>query len=289
MTAAWIAAAVRAKTLCRRRIGRSAARSVGSCRSLEDAMSALSSTPYGPDVRSARDLTEAQWGVDSTLIWHLRILAGWCPMLGSAPVRLLAGGYEIRNVVGHLLRLQGRSMSPPFTLGSLGEAWPAVARSRTGAEVRSALGRSVWGDPQSDDPAAVRLAMTFRWAARVYDELPDAADWASSAAGLVLARLTRAGADGLLPSGSMRQARRVAESGHAPKNLDRTDDWRGEVQWWIRVETDSRALLSRPATGPSAVIGATGLLASDAWLTKAALAIAARGGGVLEEVLGEVA
>ena len=58
--------------------------------------------------------------------------------------------------------------------------------------------------------------------------------------------------------------------------------WTAETAWWRRVETDGLDLLHRSGFGPDAPIGATAVLAVDAWRVRAALEVAARGGGRLE-------
>jgi len=289
MSAGWVAVGVRAKGLSRRRIGREQARAVATSSSLPDAVSALAGTPYGVAMRDATNLAECQRAVDATLLWHLRILAGWCPPLGSAMVRTLAAGFEVRNVVDHLLRLRGRPVPAPFVLGSLATAWTSVATARTPSEVRQALSRSAWGDPLSEDPAGVLLALNFAWAARVYDQVPDAARWAKGAAGFLLDRARRAGGVALLPASARRQSGHVlGPRWDSPEPSDIAVGKR-ELDWWRELEADSSALAARPPQGAAIVVGVTGLLAADARITRAALAVAAAGGrevGVVVDALG---
>jgi hypothetical protein len=288
MSAGWVAVGVRAKGLSRRRIGREQAGAVAMSPSLVEAVSALARTPYGVAMRDATNLAECQRAVDATLLWHLRILAGWCPPLGSAMVRTLAAGFEVRNVVDHLLRLRGRPVPTPFVLGSLATAWTSVAPARTPSEVRQALSRSAWGDPLSEDPAGVLLAMNFAWAAHVYDQVPEAARWARGAAGFLVARARQAGAESVLPTSARRQAAHVLGPRWDP--VERSDIGAGkrELDWWQDVEADSSALAARPPQGAAVVVGVTGLLAADARLTRAALAIAAAGGGEVGAIVDAV-
>ena len=288
MSAGWVAVGVRAKALSRRRIGPERATAVAASGSLPDAVSGLAGTPYGRGLHAAATVAEAQRAVDNTLLWHLRILAGWCPPLGSAALRVLAAGFEIRNVVDHLLRLKGRPVPAPFVLGSLTTAWPSVARARTPSEVRRALSRSAWGDPQSDDPAAVRVAMNFAWAARVYDQVPEAAGWAKGAAGIFVERARRASAESLLSEETRRQVAHLLGPRWETTTSSEVDVGQRELDWWRLVEAESASLAARPPQGAAIVVGVTGLLAADARLTRAALAVAA-GAGDLAVVIDAVA
>jgi hypothetical protein len=53
--------------------------------------------------------------------------------------------------------------------------------------------------------------------------------------------------------------------------------WRAEAAWWSRVRRDASEALVRSRFGPDVVVAAVALLAYDAWLTRAAVAAAARG------------
>lgn len=284
MTAGWVAASVRAKTLCMRRLGAEPVAAIARSPTLSVALQELSGGPYGRDLAPDLDLAGAKRSVDATLVWHLRILAGWCPPLGAQRVRVLAAGFEIRNVVEHLLRLQGVELLPPLQLGSLALAWPSVARSRSADAVRRALASSFWGDPGSVDPAEVGMALSLRWASEVRDSMPEAADWATSGAELLLDRIVSAGGEpraALLSRWHRRGGRRQTE----PKASGQ-DGWQREVAWWQGIEQDSARMVAGRVGGPTTVTGAVGSLAADRWRLRAALAVAAGGGGNLEEVLG---
>ncbi len=309
MSAGWVAAAVRGRGLARRRLGRDGARALAAVTALAPALAALTATPYGREVRTEMDLVSAQHAVSATLLWQLRVLAGWGPPLGAGPLRLLAAGFEIANVTGHLARLHGQSTPAPYALGSMATAWPSVSVAQTPAEVRAALSTSVWGDPGSDDLPVVRLAMQVGWARRVLDGAPGAADWAISRAALVVARVL---ANGALPSlgplarrdlnhllgprwqevGPLSElARSVPRpASQALQGMVAGEDlWRAEARWWARVESAGATLAEGPRPDASSGVGVAGLLAADAWRTRAALAVAAHGGGNLAEVLDAMA
>lgn len=65
--------------------------SAGRLPSLEVALAALADTPYGHELHPGQPLAEAQRAVTATLLWHLRVLAGWLPREGPGMLRLLAG------------------------------------------------------------------------------------------------------------------------------------------------------------------------------------------------------
>lgn len=309
MSAGWVAAGVRARGLARRQLGHEAVRALASSSSLSSALEGLVPTPYGRDVRVDMDLPSAEHAVFSTLLWHMRILAGWGPPLGSGPLRLLAAGFEIANVTGHLARLEGRDAPDPYVMGSLATAWPQVAAASSPTQVRAALASSSWGDPGGEEEASVRLALLLGWARRVLDGAPGAGEWAVSGAALLMCRVIAANATSALGAGARRDARRLLGSGwdeassarelarHAPRAAAKVlegvegpeDLWRAEVRWWSDIEAAGSGLVARSALDLSSCVGVVGLLASDAWRTRAALQMAARGGGDITEVLGAVA
>ena len=309
MTAGWTAAGVRGRGLLRRRLGHDEALRLAAAPSLEAALSALTETAYDRDVRPGQDLGQAQHAVSATTLWHLRVLAGWGPPVVAGPLRVLGSGYEIANVTGYLLGLSGQPTRRPYALGALVTAWPAVTRARTPAEVRAALRSSAWGDPGSEELPSIRLALQLSWACRVSDAVPPAKDWATSGAALVMARALASGADASLGPSVVRDASRILGSrwrrADSPEDLARrvpraaartlegvtsADElWQAEVRWWVEIETAAVRLTARSRPDRSAAIGAAALLAVDAWRVRAALSVAAHGGGDLGEVLGAVA
>jgi hypothetical protein len=297
---AWVAGTTRARLLSTRRLGRANARRLAGRRSIDDAIAELARTPYGREVRPGRSQAEAEWGVSQVTLWHLRVLAGWLPPSGAEMVRLLAGYWEIANVEDHLARLEGRSSSRPYELGTLATAWRRLAAARSRQGLRSALAGSTWGDPGGDDPPTLLCGMRLAWGVRVAQEIPAAEDWAAAWLLLVVARDLFASDDGVVrrvrprlgplgwdwPSASSlsdlarmspRTASWVLEDIHEVPEL-----WRAEARWWSRLESDGHAMMSQPRPGPKVVLGAIALLGTDAWRTKGALQIAARGGRPIE-------
>ncbi|MFE3632726.1 hypothetical protein [Streptomyces sp. NPDC059168] len=302
MNAAWVAATVRARALARRCPGTDGARALAAGAGLDQALRELAGTPYGRYAAPAAGLPEAQRAVSATLLWHLRVLAGWLPRGGARLLVPLACGFEVANVAARLTGdAPGQVPAEPYRLGALETAWRRLERAGTGAELRAVLAASAWGDPGGDSAGAVLTGMRMAAARRTALAVPQARDWAVGRAALLTARerfvherpLTEpvrrdaarllgsraAGAAsyarfrGLLPA----PARRLLAEAGEPGAL-----WRAEVRWWRTLRDDGAALLRDARFGPRAVVGAVAVLSVDAWRVRAALESAARGGRVGE-------
>jgi ATP synthase (C/AC39) subunit len=256
MTAGWVAGTVRSRAMARRVLGAEAARQLAACRSLPEAQRMLQQTPFRGAGEAGLSLAAAEHAVAETILWDLRVLAGWLPRDGVSLLRLLAGWFEIANVDELLQTLAGRPSDPEFQLGGLATAWPRLSGVRSIAELRHGLAASSWGDPGGDTSRDIRLAMRVRWAARVATSGDRARAWATAAAGLLRSSEAPAG--------------QAAES------------WQAETDWWRRVEADGRVLLRSSASDSDPVLGAVVVMAADARRVRAALASAARGGLALE-------
>lgn len=297
MPASWVAASTRARLLGDRRIGRLRAAAIASSGGLGPALQMLQASPYGANVDSGMSLEAAQRQVAATILWNLRVLAGWLPPGGSAMMMPLAAWFEIANIEERLAYLSGDRRAAPYQLGSLGTAWRAVSRATTADAVREGLTRSRWGDPGTSDPSGIALALRFKWAGWVSGFVPGADAWAATAVALLGARVrfgSTASPGGLpqipgrvygLPPGwqqvaSLPQLRAVM-SPRLAWVLDGVEEpsdlWAAEARWWSRVEADAAQMVLRSRYGPSAVVGIAMLLGHDAWLTRAALGAAARG------------
>lgn len=281
MSLAWVAGSVRAGLLASRRVGRAQARALAGSGSLAAALRELAGSPYGRELEGARSLEEAQRAVAATLLWNLRVLAGWLPPTGDEQLRALAAWFEIANVQDRLAYLAGEPYRPPFDLGGLATAWPALARTGSSEAVRAVLAESRWGDPGSAEPAAVANAMRAAWTTRLLVAVPDAAGWASAAAALTRARNGARLDLGVAPSGAALAelaSPLPAALDWVLAGIDTGDDlWLAEARWWSRVEAEAARLAAGRRQGPSTVVGAVGLLAADAWRVRAALAASALG------------
>ncbi|GAA4077323.1 hypothetical protein [Actinomadura miaoliensis] len=300
MSAGWVAGSVRARALARRRLGPGRARMLAGCDSLTSALDMLAVSPYRRGVDKGQTVAEAQHGVAATLLWHLRVLAGWLPRDGVTLLRAAAGWYELANIDGLMQRFDGLDAEKPFTLGAVQTAWPRLADATGRTDLRARLAASPWGDPGTGDPYGVRLFLRLSWAHRTSGAaarvLPVAA---GSAAALVAGERFTSGRD--LPSSARERAclllgERAVQAAGLAEMTDRlpaaarwalagiddpADLWRAQARCWTRLERDGEALLTSGGFGPEAVVGVVGVLAADAWRVRAALEIAAHGGGPL--------
>ena len=138
MSAGWVAGGVRGRLLTRRRLGAAGAREVAGSSGVEAAIARLTRSPYGRDVREGSSVEDAQRGIGSVCLWHLRVLAGWLPPRGGEVVRVFAARFELANIADRLAGLAG-GLPPPYELGGLAVAWPRVAMAVTADEVRAVL------------------------------------------------------------------------------------------------------------------------------------------------------
>lgn len=304
----WVAGSVRARHLLARRIGRSEARALAQAPSLDAALERLAGSAYGRRCRPGLDLAGAQRAVAATALWHVRVLAGWTPPGALEPVRALAAWFEIANVDDRLAYLAGADVAAPFELGGLATAWPRMAGAQSAGELRALLTGTLWGDPGTDDAAAIRLVLRMAWARRVLASVEEAIDWAAGAVALLLARelflagrsaerladLRPPGVGIAWPRATGLGALRAAlppQAAWALEDVVEPDElWRREVAWWRRVEADAEHLARTAHMGRPAVVGCVALLGVDAWRTAGALEAAARGGGravveVFEEIV----
>lgn len=297
MGAGWTGGGVRSRAMLDRRLGRAGARRLAGVSSLAAAVDSLRGGPYGHDLhgRAGSDVELAQHAVAATLLWHLRVLAGWQPRPGAVLLRVLAGWFEIVNTVEHTRALLGLAGADPFRLGGLATA-PGVAATTSPEELRDALARSPWRDPGGTSPSTVSLGMQLSWADRVARTSPSAAQWAAAGAALVLAharfgqRNNEAGpvatAARLLGTPAAEATSWTAFTSALPpragwvlSGIDRPDDlWRAERRWWEYVEQDARRMARGSGFDSRHLVGCVALLAADARQVTAALALAQRGG-----------
>jgi hypothetical protein len=271
MTAGWVAGAVRARAIARRVLGADVARQLAACQSLPEAQRMLETTPLRSAAEPGLSLAAAQHAVADTILWDLRVLAGWLPRNGVSLLRLLAGWFEIANVDELLHGLAGRPMGAEFQLGALATAWPRMSEAGSPAEVRHVLAASAWGDPGGDTSLAIRAGLRARWVARLTGSGEPIRTWASAAAAVAA----------LATPGRPRQGR-PSRPQSTLAALPAAEPWQAEADWWRRVEREGHVLLRSSVTDSGPVLGAVAVMAADARRVRAALASAARGGLALE-------
>ncbi|WP_099023937.1 hypothetical protein [Mycolicibacterium palauense] len=301
MSAGWVAGNVRAKGLLRRRLGVAGTRAVASMSSLADAQHALAEGPYGRGVVAGQTPAQTEHAVSATVLWHLRVLAGWQPREGARALRCLAAGFEAANIVAHARTLAGADPLPVFDLGSLATAWPRLAQTGSPGELRMALSESLWGDPGGESPADIAAAVRVSWAVRVATTVPEAASWARGGLALLIAHRTLVQGRRLPETVATRSARVVGAAAATSSDLvslvaalpraarwsitgiDDVDElWRAEARWWARLDRDGLQLLTGTGFSRARPVGAAAVLAADAWRCRAALGMAARGGGPMD-------
>ncbi|PFG38897.1 hypothetical protein ATJ97_1387 [Georgenia soli] len=226
MSTGWVAGAVRAKALARRRLGAAGARELAGHPNLAAAVRTLARGPYGHDVRPGQSLAEAQHAAGAALLWNARVLAGWLPREGAETVRVLMAGFEVANVDAHLAAVAGvpgasraadrpvgaasgaaassdaasASAAPAYDLGTLDTAGQRAARTTTLAGAAEVLAASPWRVRAPATRRALALGLRIAWADAVVSAAPDAAGWARTGAVLVLAREVLAEGRSLPPS-----------------------------------------------------------------------------------------
>lgn len=300
MSAGWVAGSVRARALARRRLGAEYARRVASCDSLSDALRMLAATAYGTNLRPDQSLAAAQRQIAGSILWDLRVLAGWLPSEGLRLLRVLSAWFEVANVDELLQSMAGRPTDAEFRLGALATAWPRLRQAASNGELRAALAASAWQDPGGESTYAVRIGIRARWAARAAALGDPARTWAAGAVALLVAGERFSAGRAVDPAvmgsvlsllGPAAQAATLEEMvGGLPSRAGwvlagitaPADLWRAEQAWLVRVERDGLRLLRTSGLDSDAVLGAVAVMACDAWRIRAALEIAARGGGPLE-------
>jgi hypothetical protein len=302
VSAGWVAGGVRAQAMARRRLGTAAARALAAAGNLSEAIEVLTRSPYGRQLRLERPtLSAATRAVAETLLWNLRVLAGWLPAAGAEMLRVLTGWFEVANVDEHLRALAGRAADPPFQLGTLATVWPQLHATGAPDELRAVLAASPWRDPGGSRPRDIQLGMRLVWAERVAGQVEPARPWAYGGTALVVARECLARGRPLPPGAAAAAARLIGPEATRATSLgdlvaavpararwaldgmaDLTELWSAEARWWRRVRADGARLVAGGSFGPGRVIGAAALLAADAWLVRGALEVAARGGADLE-------
>ena len=297
MSAGWVAGSVRARALARRRLGAEQTRRLASCGSLSDALRMLAATAYGVNLRPEQPLAVAQHEIAGSVLWDLRVLAGWLPSEGVQVLRVLGAWFEVANVDELLSprRPPGRGRVPA---GALATAWPRLRQAARTASCGRAghLGLAGSGGQST---CAVRMGLRARWAAE-RRAWRSGRTWAAGAVALLVAGerfaagravdpqswAAPSACSGLRLSASppwkrwpaaCRRAGWVLTGVTGPADL-----WRAEQAWLARVERDGLRLLRTSSLDSGVFLGAVAAMACDAWRVRAALEIAARGGESLE-------
>ncbi|WP_461170675.1 hypothetical protein [Arthrobacter sp. Z1-15] len=236
MRSDWVAASVRARSMAQRRVGAGTCRDIAGAPGLQAALGQLADSVYGKELVDGRELhgrephgrefqpvqtlSEAHRATRRTVLWQLRVLAGWLPAGGTRLVRAAAAAFEVDNILALDLHLRrehagrenaagaatgltagasagtgagtstgtstGAETFRAFDLGGLATAWPRLQATATEEELRSALASSPWGDPGTE--TALPDILTAVWLRRLTAEAAAVRPWAAGAAALIAAR-----------------------------------------------------------------------------------------------------
>ena len=298
MSSGWVAASVRVRGLVEGRAGAGACREAAGAHGVPAAVSVLAASAYGERLTAVDDLLAAQRAVAETVLWQVRVLAGWLPPAGTRLAVVAAALFERQNVVARYRELtEGVPAGEPFTLGSLATAWPAVSVATTPTDLLAALRRSPWGD--LGEAGAVRPladAMTLSLSRRLALAVPVARGWCEAACALVAAR--RLLVDGIAPDETFVRLSRPligdrwtstgnpAELASALPAAARSvlaaagsaeDLWRAEIALAGTIADEGARLLRRREPSAEVVAGGLAVVLVDAWRARAALAAAEAG------------
>ena len=297
MSAGWVAAAVRARSLLDRTLGVDDTRALARADSWGDARQALAQTSYGRELDADADRAAARRAAAAATMWQIRVLAGWLPPGATRLARLAAGPMEIANIERQLARFDG-SQPPidPIPLGSLGVAWPRISAASTAPQIAEMLSRTAWGDPGGDDATTISLGLRVGWVRRAARAATVIRPWAHGIAAVLIARETFAfdrdiaattardldrliGTRWRSAADLAELAERLPESARWPLAGLRSpvDVWRAELAIVDRVAADAHTLATSGRYGRDSAIAVMALLLVDLWLVTAAIEAAGRG------------
>ena len=138
MSAAWVAASVRARAMTRRRLGRAGARDLAQCPNLTSAVAVLAGSPYGDDLRLGATLDEAQRAVVATVVLERPRAGRMGTTRGSHDSARALRRCRGPQRDGPSRGLLGGAAPEPFRLGALATAWPRLSTTRTPEALRRA-------------------------------------------------------------------------------------------------------------------------------------------------------
>lgn len=296
MTAAWVAVSVRGRQIVRRTANPGLPRALVNASSWDDAVSELRRSSYGERLGTARTRSEARRAVVDTLVWRLRVLAGWLPAGASSLARLAAAPVEIGNVERRIAELGGAPRSAAVPLGALSVVTHRLATVTTPDELRGVLARSTWGDPGGDDPTTMAVGLRAAWSRRLAGGPTIVRPWARAGAAVLLARERWVFERAIAPSAQRDLDRLLGTRWHssagiaelrsslpdaareALRDVSGPDDvWRAEGAVVRRIAAEASRTLETGRYGPDVAAAVFAALLVDAWHTLAGLEGAATG------------
>ena len=306
MTAGWVAASTRGRSLLHRTIGADTARTLATADSWHEARAQLATSMYGASLPADADRRTARAVSSEATVWQLRVLAGWLPPASSGLARTFAAPVEIADIDRHLARLDrvgnptvrsgGVDVPQPVPLGSLATAWPRVARATGLDQVRSALARSPWGDPGGTDRAAIGVALRVAWGRRLVRQAPVTTDWVHGAAAVLIARERFLFGREIPETPARTLDQLLGTTWHRASSVDSLADdlprsaswslaaagssadglWQSELAVIRRVGDDATTIVGSGRNGRDTVAAVMALLLVDLWRVVAAIESAGR-------------
>ncbi|MGA7271874.1 MAG: hypothetical protein WB239_12450 [Acidimicrobiia bacterium] len=293
MRPGWVSGALRGRMLASRRLDPGSRHALENARGLGASLGVLASTTYAHRLHPGMTLEEAQRQVGETTLWHLRVLAGWLPPGGGEDIGVVAGWFEMHNMIDHFAAIALSSAAPgPYRLGGLGTVWRKVVDTRTLEEARAILAVSDWGNPGEGDFLHMVRGVRVGWGRRLSETFEDQSHWGAGYMAIELAKDLF-----LQPQISGRRLRWPMDKPSemsAPSmpdlvralppeaswvlkgSEDPGELWRAEDRWWARVARDSETMVFDRDLGRNTVIGASMALLADCRATQGLLAAAWR-------------
>lgn len=311
MSADWVAASVRARSMAQNRIGEDLCRVIATQASLEAGLGLLTQSVYSIRLASMPEtptLAHVEHALRASTLWQLRVLSGWMPVGGHGLARALAAEYEMENILSVAAQLGSGTPPDPtvepafLDLGALATAWRRARTAQTPEELAQILRTSRWGEVGSG-ASSLRDILTLSRLGRLADASHTARPWARSAAGLLVARVVLV--DQAQPSHRLQQLARPlvgarwlqATDVHEMRDalpysaritldgIDTPQDlWRAEARHRGTMESDALRLLRSALPGPDVVLAGVVVQAVDAWRLWVALSAAAAGRGASEVI-----
>ncbi|WP_152659487.1 V-type ATPase subunit [Demequina salsinemoris] len=296
MSAGWVAASVRVRALAAGRAGEEGAERLASVRTWREAEDLLARWSYGTRAAEASSPEALQRAARETLLWQLRVLAGWAPAAGTGILRAAAARFERDNILGHVRELEGGSAADPYDLGAMETSWSLLRRAESPDRLRDLLARTAWGEVPEDEADQLADLLTVSWLTRYAQVAPAARTWCARDCALTIARLRFA--QGRHPGPAVRQ--RVGPLlGHAWEQAtdlrsfaaalpagarsafgdlaSPAELWRAEARTYAAMDSEATAMLRQGTPGPDVVVAGIALLAADAWRVQAAIASIGQG------------
>ncbi|WP_062466320.1 V-type ATPase subunit [Demequina maris] len=296
MSAAWVGATVRVRALAAGRAGPQGAVKLAAAPTLDEAAELMRTWSYGARIEGPSTPEALQRAARETLLWQLRVLAGWAPAGGTRLMRAAAADFERANILMRMRELRSGARERPYDLGAMETSWTLLSGAEGPDEMRSLLARSAWGEVPDEDEAQLADILAAASLERRASASPAARTWAARGAALLAARIVAV--DRTVPAAVLRRRLRLllgggweraddlgslaaALPGRVATVLDGVDGphdlWRAESRHHALIEAEAAAQLRAGTARSEVVVAGIALLDVDAWRVQAAVAAVGSG------------